>query len=188
MTVPNLITAARLLVLTPLFVVLALDDQVLAATAVLVVLGVSDWADGYLARRLDQVSRVGTVLDPVADRLGLVVVALTLVLAGAAPWWVFVVLAVPDLIFWVALGVLLGRRRPVPRNRPSVVGKARTALLMAGLPLLLLSTHETLVGTALPAVAWGLTVAGCVGHVVAAGQYAVQGWRGLARQRQGQPA
>lgn len=84
-TVPNLITLVRL-VCVPVFVWLLSDDHDLAAAALLAVLGASDWVDGWIARRFDQGSNLGKVMDPVADRVLLLTAAVALVIDGAVPW------------------------------------------------------------------------------------------------------
>ena len=66
------------------------------AVAVLMISGASDWADGKLARLLDQYSRLGELLDPAVDRLYMLVVPVSIAIAGIVPWWVIVVLIVRD--------------------------------------------------------------------------------------------
>ena len=83
-TVPNLISVLRLLC-APLFVWLLVDDQGVAAAALLAVLGASDWVDGWIARHFDQGSDLGKVLDPVADRVLLLVAAIALLVDGSVP-------------------------------------------------------------------------------------------------------
>src|SRR5262245_17034479 len=83
-TVPNLISVVRLLCI-PLFCWLLFDDQDTAAFVVLAVLGATDWVDGWIARRFDQGSTIGKILDPTADRLLLIVAALALIIDGVVP-------------------------------------------------------------------------------------------------------
>src|SRR5882757_5464013 len=83
-TVPNVITLARL-VCVPVFVWLLADDELLAAAGLLAVLGATDWVDGWVARRFDQGSDLGKVLDPVADRIMLLVAAVALIVQGSVP-------------------------------------------------------------------------------------------------------
>ena len=71
-TIPNAVSLVRLL-LIPVFVWLVLIEQTAWAGVLLGFIGATDWIDGYLARRLDQVSEVGKMLDPVADRLAVAV-------------------------------------------------------------------------------------------------------------------
>src|SRR6476646_2579438 len=83
-TIPNLISVARL-ACAPVFVWLLADDDLLAAALLLAVLGASDWVDGWIARHFDQGSDLGKVLDPVADRILLLVAAVALIVQGSVP-------------------------------------------------------------------------------------------------------
>ena len=83
-TVPNVISLVRL-ACAPVFVWLLADDELLAAAALLAVLGASDWVDGWIARHFDQGSDLGKVLDPVADRILLLVAAVALIVQGSVP-------------------------------------------------------------------------------------------------------
>lgn len=166
LTVPNAITAARLAGL-PLFAWLVLGPEaLLTALAVLMVIGATDWVDGYVARRFDQVSRIGVLLDPLVDRLLVLTVALTLLSAGILPLWLVVLLLLRDgLVIGGAL-LLFGRIPPIPVTR---TGKTATALLMVGLPLFLLAADldQGLVRI----VALGVTLVGAGAYYGAAAQY-----------------
>lgn len=163
LTVPNALTVIRFLGV-PLFMWLVLGVHEYGwAVAVLAVMGSTDWVDGYVARRFDQTSKLGRILDPAADRLALIAVAVTLVLAGVVTWWYLAALLVPDLILGTA-SLLYFRSHP---DLPvSVVGKVRTALLLLGTPLLVLS--EFTGGRSLAITAWVLLGLGLVGHWIAA--------------------
>ncbi|QIK82317.1 CDP-alcohol phosphatidyltransferase family protein [Sanguibacter sp. HDW7] len=175
MTIPNIITLVRLVVLTPLFVVLAATGQTGAAVVTLMILGVTDWADGFIARRFDMTSELGKTLDPLADRLGMLAVVITLTLLGELRLWMLGLVVVPDAVLICgALFLMATKRWPLPDLEVSLLGKARTAALMTGLPLLLLASGTDGV---LWHVAFGLTVAGCLGHAIAATTYAVRAWR-----------
>lgn len=137
LTIPNAITAVRLACI-PLFVVLvarAHRADWWPAALLLAGLGATDWIDGFLARRLGQVSTVGKVLDPLADRLLLVTAAITTIAVGAVPVAVAVIALLREAT--VATGFLIvavagGRRMDVTR-----AGKAATLGLMVALPLFL---------------------------------------------------
>lgn len=175
MTIPNIITIVRLVVLTPLFVVLAVQGRVMAAVVTLAVLGVTDWADGFIARRWNQVSELGKTLDPLADRLGMGAVIITLAVTGSAPWWMLALVVVPDVVLACGmLFLLVTKRFPLPELEVNFLGKARTALLMVGLPLLLLASTDQ--GGPLWTVAYLISAAGCLGHTAAAVSYAWQAW------------
>ena len=96
LTVPNLISLVRLL-LVPVFAVLLVQHRDGWALVVLAVSGASDWLDGVVARRWNQVSRLGQLLDPAADRLFILVTIVTLAWRGVVPWWLVVVLVFRDL-------------------------------------------------------------------------------------------
>lgn len=168
-TAPNVITVLRFC-LVPVFVWLVVSERYLAAFIVLAVLSSTDWVDGYVARRFNQVSTVGQWLDPVADRLSLVVVALTLMATGIAPWWLVVALVVPDIVLAITAVALF---RGSPELEVTVIGKVRTALLLLGTPVLLLAQVPGLDEGPLTAIAYALLILGCAGHVWAAADYLV---------------
>ena len=136
-TIPNAFTAVRLLCV-PVFVLLLGRPHRsgwLAAAYLLAALGATDWVDGQLARRLHQVSDLGKVLDPLADRLLLVVAAVSIIAVGAIPVWVAALAIAREVV--VAAGFLIvaalgGRRMDV-----TLAGKAATFALMVALPLFL---------------------------------------------------
>jgi cardiolipin synthase (CMP-forming) len=169
LTVPNIITVLRFC-LIPVFVWLMLTERYLGAFIVLAVLSSTDWVDGYIARRFNQITTVGQWLDPVADRLSLVVVAVTLVGTGIAPWWLMAALVVPDVVLGITALALFGGS---PDLEVSVLGKVRTALLLVGTPVLLLAQVPGLPGGTLTFVAYALLILGCAGHVWAAADYLV---------------
>lgn len=136
-TVPNGFTAIRL-ACVPVFVWLLSrphGSAWVAAAVLLAVLGVTDWVDGYLARRLHQVSTLGKVFDPTVDRILLSVAAIGILAVGAVPTWVAVVALGREAVVAIgAVGVAMagGRRIDV-----RWVGKAATFALMVALPLFL---------------------------------------------------
>lgn len=125
-TLPNLVTVTRLALVAPIAALLVWGAQPLAAAGLAAVFAASDWVDGFLARRLGQVSRVGERLDPVADRVGIAAIAAALAVVGAAPWWVLAVYPAVDLVVG---GVYLRCGRLVAVAR---IGKVRTAVAMTG--------------------------------------------------------
>ncbi len=96
-TVPNLITAARIL-LIPLVAFLLLDHDYRLAFAVFLAAALGDWLDGFLARRLRQMSQLGTVLDPIADKMTMMIVAILLAAQELLPVWLAVVIVMRDAI------------------------------------------------------------------------------------------
>jgi cardiolipin synthase len=167
-TIPNLISAVRLLC-APVFVWLLADDQEIAAAAVLAVLGASDWVDGWIARRFDQGSNLGKVLDPVADRVLLLVAAVALLVDGSVPILVGVLVLVREAVISVAVLVLamVGARR----IDVQWAGKAGTLALMFSLPLYLLADNIDSGHDLALLAAWCFAVSGLVLSYYAAVTY-----------------
>ncbi len=139
LTVPNLLSVLRLAGV-PVFLWLLLGGGGSATTDIwaIVVLGlggVSDWADGKLARLLNQYSRLGELLDPAADRLYILAALLGLGLRGVVPWWAVAALVGRDLVLAACLPLL--RRRGYGPPPVVYLGKAATFLLLWTFPLLL---------------------------------------------------
>jgi cardiolipin synthase len=174
LTLPNSITVARLCLL-PLFVwvLLGRHDR-FAAAWVLAVMGATDFADGYLARRLHQVSTVGKVLDPVADRLLLLGGIAAILWDGAVPvWFAAAALAREALVAVATLALMaLGARR----IDVTWFGKAGTFGLMCAFPLFLWGHSTASWHGAAEALAW---VAGIPG--LALGLYALALYVPIAR-------
>lgn len=157
LTWPNLISALRL-ASVPVFAWLAWQGHDLAALVVLALAGASDWLDGVVARRFDQYSRLGELLDPAADRLFILVTLLVLGGRGAVPWWLVAVILAREAVLLVVLLVLRARRHaPLPVH---FVGKAGTFALLYAFPLLLLATWPGPVGTAAWVVGWAFAIWG----------------------------
>lgn len=178
-TVPNLITVLRFFGI-PLFVYFIVQGSYGPAFITLVLVGSTDWVDGYLARRLDQVSRIGKWLDPVADRLALIIVAVTFVVEGIAPSWLVLSIVIPDAVLIINALILF---RGSPNLPVSDIGKIRTALLLFGAPLLLLQRVPGFDYAWLQIAGNTLLLLGCVGHVVAAAGYLRSSWRKFAAER-----
>jgi len=169
-TVPNLLSLLRIL-LIPVFVWLILQEGTEAAGLVLLVVVVStDWVDGYIARHTGQVSNLGKVLDPLADRLAIAAGLIAVVIAGAFPLWAALLVLVRDAVVVVVSIVLLARARI--RLDVRWIGKTATLALMAGIPLASWAGFD-LPGATLAGIAgWSLYALGIVLYYVAAGWYA----------------
>ena len=143
LSVPNFITLARLCVL-PLFLYLLFNkDQRAGAALLLGVLGMTDWVDGWFARKFNQVSPFGAVFDPTVDRVLFVVSSISVLMDGAVPRWFCIAILVRELVVGAMMvgATLMGMERfPVSNN-----GKWYTFLLMMAVPFLLLaeSSHIT---------------------------------------------
>jgi cardiolipin synthase len=172
LTVPNLISFARLLgivVFLYLFLGPRLDGW---AVAVLIVGGFSDWVDGFLARRLGQVSRLGELIDPLADRLYILATLVAFTLRDVVPLWFAVALLAREAMLGVGLLVL--RRRGYGPPPVHYIGKAATFILLAAFPALLLA--HSVPGSAFWTypVGWSLAWWGLVLYWVAGAFYVVQ--------------
>ena len=158
-TLPNLISVLRLLCV-PLFIWLLVDDQGVAAALVLGVLGASDWVDGWIARRFDQGSDLGKVLDPVADRVLLIVAAVALLVDGSVPIVVGVLVLVREAI--VSIAVLVLAMAGARRIDVQWAGKAGTLSVMFAFPLFLLADSIDTGHDLALAAAWFFAVVGLV--------------------------
>ncbi len=131
-TIPNIISMLRIVLIVAFGALLARHADGWAIIA-LVVAGVSDFFDGFLARRWNQVTTLGRVLDPTADRLLTLSVVIGLGLRAIIPWWLVAVLLARDVVVGIAL--LVGKRRGVGTPQVTFVGKAATFGLYWFLPL-----------------------------------------------------
>lgn len=132
-TAPNAITLARL-VLMPVCAWLLATEHYSAGLVLTAVVGATDWVDGWLARRLGQVSRLGQLLDPFADRLLIASVVIALLVRSVLPWQAAALLLGRDLVLLAGWPLL--RRRGVEPPEVVWVGKAATFALLCALPLL----------------------------------------------------
>jgi cardiolipin synthase len=176
--VPNLISFARLLGV-PLFLYLSLvAHENVAAVVVLAVGGTSDWIDGYLARRLRQVSRLGELLDPAADRLYILATLLALTATSVLPWWFTVALLLREATLLVSLVVL--RRYGYGPPPVHYLGKTATFILLAAFPVLLLAHAASATQAWAWPAGWALAWWGLVLYWAGAVLYLIQA-TGLVR-------
>lgn len=139
-TAPNVVTVLRLALL-PVFVWLLLgQDDRIGASILLGFIGATDWVDGWLARRFDQVTELGKILDPVADRILFFVTIAAIVIDGGVPLWFCLVVVAREVVISLATLVLaaLGARR----IDVTWSGKAGTFFLMFAFPFLLLGAAD----------------------------------------------
>jgi CDP-diacylglycerol--glycerol-3-phosphate 3-phosphatidyltransferase len=171
-TIPNALSLLRLLGV-PLFLWLALGPHADGwAVIVLMVAGATDYLDGKIARRYNQYSRIGSVLDPAADRLYILAAIIALTARDIVPWWLAVALVARDLALAPTLPVLKRYGYgPLPVH---FVGKAATLSLLYALPLLLLAAGDDTLATVSRPIGWGFTVWGAALYWVAGYLYVVQ--------------
>ena len=171
-TLPNALSVLRLLGV-PLFLYLLLGPEADGwAVVVLMVAGVTDWADGKLARVLGQSSRLGALLDPAADRLYIVATLVALAIREVVPLWAVLVLLGRELV--LGLTLLLLRRAGWPPLQVHYLGKAATFLLLYAFPLLLLADGDNPVASVVAPIAYALTIWGAALYVLAGVFYVVQ--------------
>ncbi|MER5642496.1 CDP-alcohol phosphatidyltransferase family protein [Kitasatospora sp. NPDC002227] len=177
LTIPNLLSMARLagvpiflwLILWPKFGGPKVDGW---AILVLMLSGISDYLDGKLARRWGQISRLGQILDPAADRLYVLSTLVGLTWREILPWWVTAILLARELFIGALLPVL-AKYGYGPLN-VSFLGKAATFNLMYAFPLLLLGDGGTWIATPARVVSWAFIWWGTTLYWWAAILYAIQ--------------
>jgi cardiolipin synthase len=158
LTIPNLLSVLRLLGV-PLFLWLMLGPHADAwAILVLGLSGVTDWADGWLARKLNQLSDFGAMLDPLADRLYILATLVGLVLRHVIPWWLAAAIVGRDVI--LAGGLWLLKRHGWGPPEVHYLGKAATFCLLYAFPLLLIGAHHGTVPDIARPIAWAFTIWG----------------------------
>lgn len=172
LTVPNVLSGIRL-ALIPVFVYLLLVAHANAwAVAVLMFSGASDWADGKIARLLNQSSKLGELLDPAVDRLYMVTVPIVLGVRGIIPWWIIAVLLARDVLLAAELPLL--RSRGFTALPVLYVGKAATFSLMSAFPLILLGQWDALWSRVVLACGWAFLLWGLYMYLWSFVLYAVQ--------------
>jgi cardiolipin synthase len=153
-TIPNIISFIRLLGV-PLFLYLLLGPHHdVSAVVVLAIGGTTDWVDGYVARRIGQVSRLGELLDPFADRLYILAALIGLTLRDVVPWWLTIALLLREAVLGVALLVL--RRHGYGPPPVHYVGKTGTFVLLAAFPVMLLAKAAPSTDSVVYPIGWGL--------------------------------
>lgn len=135
-TIPNVLSMLRLLGV-PVFAYLILVPQADGWAVILLILaGISDYLDGKIARKFHQISRLGQLLDPAADRLYTLAILICLLVRGIIPWWLVIVLLMRDVVMLVVLFFL--KRHGVTGIPVHFIGKAATFCLLYAFPLILL--------------------------------------------------
>lgn len=171
-TIPNLLSFLRLLSV-PLFLWLLLGPHAdLWAILVLALSAATDYLDGWLARILDQRSRLGELLDPAVDRLFILATLVAFLLRGIVPWWLAAILLGRELV--VGLCVLAVRRQGYPALPVHYLGKAATFALLYAFPLLLLGEGSGTAAAIARPIAYAFTIWGTALYVWAGVLYGVQ--------------
>ncbi len=158
LTIPNALSFVRLL-LVPVFLWLVLGpewDEL--ALVVLMVSGITDYLDGKLARTLNQASKIGAILDPVADRFYILAVVIGLSARDIIPWWLAIILPLRDVFLFSLVPFL--RTRGYSSLPVHFLGKAATASLLYAFPLLLLGDAPGTVADLANVFGWAFTAWG----------------------------
>ncbi|MGZ5366289.1 MAG: CDP-alcohol phosphatidyltransferase family protein [Aeromicrobium sp.] len=157
-TIPNALSFLRLL-LIPLFLWLVLGPELDEwALVVLMVSGITDYLDGYFARKLNQASKIGAILDPVADRLYILAVVIGLSIRDIVPWWLAIILPLRDVFLFCLVPFL--RTRGYSSLPVHFLGKTATASLLYAFPLLLLGDAEGTVADLANVFGWAFSIWG----------------------------
>lgn len=158
LTVPNVISVARLGLIGVFLYLLLIARADGPAVAVLMLSGASDWADGKLARLLNQYSRLGELLDPAIDRLYMLAIPVAFGVRGLVPWWIIGVLLARDLLLAATLPAL--RSRGLTALPVTYIGKAGTFALMSAFPLILLGQWDELWSRVVFSTGWAFLIWG----------------------------
>jgi cardiolipin synthase len=177
-TAPNAISLGRLL-LMPVCAWLLASQHYASGLVLTAVVGASDWVDGWLARRIGQVSRVGQLLDPLADRLLIASVAVALLIRGVLPWPAVALLVGRDLALLVGWPIL--KRRGVQPPEVVWIGKAATFVLLLALPLLVAGETTWVIATVGHHLGLAMLWLGVVMYYVAGAVYVRMAVEGLSR-------
>lgn len=170
LTAPNLISLGRV-ALTPVFFVLIADpDTTLPGIVLFALVAASDWVDGYLARRLGQVSDLGRLLDPTADRLAIGAGLIALAVRGAFPWWAAWPILARDAVLVVA-GALLLLGRGI-RVEVRGIGKFATFNLMVAVTCVSWGALGYPLDRVATVLGWGAYAIGVASAYAAAAWYA----------------
>jgi cardiolipin synthase len=173
-TIPNVLSLIRL-GLVPVFLVLVIVGNDGLALLTLVVSSVTDYLDGVLARKLDQVTRLGQLLDPAADRLFIFATLIGLAIRGIVPWWFVAIIVGRDVVLLV-LGVVMANYGygPLPVHH---LGKIATFCLFYALPILMIGQVFTGAAWLTGPLGWAFAIWGAFLYWWAGGIYLVESAR-----------
>jgi cardiolipin synthase len=173
-SIPNMLSILRLL-LVPVFLWLLIADQFLIAFLVLMFASFTDWLDGFIARKFNQITSLGKVLDPSADRLFILATLIGLTVNEIIPAWLAIVIVARDVLLLIGYPISASHGYgPLPVH---FLGKAATFALLYALPLLLLADVWPTAEAVILPLAWGFAYWGI-------GLYWVAGFVYLAQLRQ----
>jgi cardiolipin synthase (CMP-forming) len=183
LTIPNLVTLVRFCGIGVFVWLLFGADRQTIAAVLLAVLGATDWVDGFVARRFHQVSNLGKIIDPVADRMLVATAVISVLVQGAAPIWFGVATIAREVV--VSAAVLLLASLGAERIDVLFVGKAGTFGLMFAYPAFLLSYGNAGWQGPIRVIAWVTGAVGLTLAWVAAGAYVPVALKALRSGRAG---
>jgi cardiolipin synthase len=185
LTIPNLMSFVRLAAV-PVFVWLFVSGRETEGWILFAIVAWSDFFDGFIARRFDQVTELGKILDPVADRVLIVALTFVLVERDALPWGLAAAIILRDVLI-VAIAPVL-ERKGMQRMSVNFVGKSATAALLTGLSLLAYAETTMWEADVSDGIGLWFVVLGAVLYWVAALLYAREAGRRLRAMATGKPA
>ena len=169
LTVPNLLSLLRILLIPPIVALIVHHGTELWGLVLFGFVVSTDWVDGTIARRTGQISELGKILDPTADRLAMGAGLVALALRGAFPWWAAGAILVRDAAVLCAGVGLFWRRRVRLDVRP--IGKVATFSLMAAVTWISWGNLGYALDDAALTLGWVSFAAGIIEYYVAAGLY-----------------
>lgn len=157
LTVPNVLSFIRL-GLVPVFLALVVTGQDMAALIILIFSSLSDYLDGVIARRFGQITRLGQLLDPAADRLFIFAALIGLAVRDIVPWWLVALIVGRDVLL-LGLGIVLANygHGPLPVHH---LGKVATFCLYYALPLIMLGQAFPTIAEFTDPLAWAFAIWG----------------------------
>ncbi|MEP6758085.1 MAG: CDP-alcohol phosphatidyltransferase family protein [Actinomycetota bacterium] len=174
---PNAISFLRIALIPVFFRLIVNEDTTTAGLVLFGMVIATDWVDGTIARRTGQVSELGKVLDPVADRLAIAAGIIALMIRGVFPVWAGVAILVRDLVVLVVGSYVLARHRV--RLDVRWIGKVATFSLMVAVPALSWGALDLPLGAAGTTIGWVCFTVGIVEYYLAAFAYAQDARRAL---------
>jgi cardiolipin synthase (CMP-forming) len=182
LTIPNAISLLRLVVMAVALVVLFDDRARVAAAALLAIAGATDFLDGYVARRIGQVSRLGKILDPTIDRMVLAGSIIAILVYGALPWWIAVIVLTREV--FISVVAIVVAAAGATRIDVLWIGKASTFGLLVAFPLFLVSDGPGGFAHALRVAAYVVVVPALAASIASVVAYVPVARRALVTGRQ----
>jgi cardiolipin synthase len=178
LTIPNGISVLRLVVVAVALVVLFHDRNRVAAAGLLAFAGATDFLDGYVARRIGQVSKLGKILDPTIDRMVLASSIIAILVYGALPWWIAAIVLAREV--FISVVALVIAAAGATRIDVLWIGKASTFGLLVAFPLFLVSDGRGAFSHALRIAAYVVVAPALVASIASVIAYVPVARRALA--------